>query len=75
MCKDRIEAICYKNKNVKYAEWNSENNTLQIKFSEDFNIEDLKTAIAKKGHDTDTVKASDKAYNKLHECCKYRAEG
>jgi hypothetical protein len=31
----------------------------------------VKKAIAKAGHDTDTVKADDVTYNNLHHCCKY----
>ena len=32
----------------------------------------LKKAIAKAGHDTDVVKATDQAYNELPSCCSYR---
>jgi hypothetical protein len=28
-------------------------------------------AVAAVGHDTDKVRAEDKVYNKLHECCLY----
>jgi hypothetical protein len=31
----------------------------------------VKQAIAKIGHDTDEVKASDANYDNLHSCCKY----
>jgi hypothetical protein len=32
---------------------------------------DVKNAIAKVGHDTDEVKATDEDYEKLHGCCMY----
>jgi hypothetical protein len=32
---------------------------------------DVKKAIAKVGHDTDEVKATDEDYEKLHGCCMY----
>ena len=32
---------------------------------------DVKKAVAKVGHDTDEVKATDEEYDNLHGCCKY----
>jgi hypothetical protein len=32
---------------------------------------DVKKAIAKAGHDSDEVKATDADYDKLHGCCQY----
>jgi len=37
-------------------------------------IETIKKSIVAVGHDTEEMKASDEAYNNLHECCKYRDE-
>nr|MBC8342776.1 cation-transporting ATPase [Bacteroidota bacterium] len=34
--------------------------------------EEIHQAIAAAGHDTEIAKASNKTYNKLHGCCKYR---
>ena len=34
----------------------------------------IKQKIADVGHDTQQIKASDEAYNNIHECCKYRDE-
>ena len=39
------------------------------------NILDVHEIAANAGHDTDKVKATDKAYNNLHGCCKYRDGG
>ena len=32
---------------------------------------DVKKAVAKVGHDTDDVKATDEVYENLHSCCLY----
>jgi Cu(I)/Ag(I) efflux system membrane fusion protein len=32
----------------------------------------IQKAIANAGHDTEKIKAEDKVYNTLPECCKYR---
>jgi len=73
MCKDRIEGIAYKVKGVKWAEWDLENKTLTLKFKDDLNEEKLAKTLAKGGHDNWLLKASEKAYQNLHSCCKYRS--
>ena len=35
-------------------------------------VKKVEEALAAVGHDTQDIKASDEAYNKLHACCKYR---
>lgn len=75
MCKERIEKACIKTKGVKSAVWNV--NTHELKLIYDENKTDLKTIennIAAVGHDTKNVVATDKAYNSVHDCCKYREE-
>ena len=37
-------------------------------------LDDVKKAIAKVGHDTDTILATDEDYNTLHHCCLYKSE-
>jgi len=75
MCKARIEKVCIKTKGVKSAIWNVETHELKLVFNEGkTNLETIHANIAKVGHDTKTVKASDEAYNSLHGCCKYRDE-
>jgi hypothetical protein len=32
---------------------------------------DVKKAVARAGHDTDVVKATEEAYSNLHSCCQY----
>ena len=74
MCKTRIEDITLKEKGVKFAVWNPKTKILLVKYKETPDIDKLQKDLAKAGHDNDKYKASDKAYSKLHECCKYRAE-
>ena len=35
----------------------------------------METAIAKAGHDTQDIKATDAQYGKIHGCCQYRTDG
>lgn len=71
-CKKRIEKAAFSVSGVKSAEWNIENHTLHLIINEEkCSVLDVKKAIAKVGHDTDEVKASDADYAKLHSCCLY----
>lgn len=75
MCKERIEEACLKTKGVKYADWNIETKQLKVFINEKkTNIKTVKENIAKVGHDTDTVKATQEDYNNIHGCCKYRED-
>lgn len=73
MCKERIEKASIKTKGVKSAIWNVETHELKLIYDE--RKTDLKTIqnnVASVGHDSDGVKAPDEAYDKIHDCCKYR---
>lgn len=74
MCKKRIETACLKTKGVKFAIWDVKSHKLSVILNErKTKLETLKTNIANVGHDVvGFVKASDKAYNSVHPCCKYR---
>ena len=75
MCKKRIETTCIKTKGVKSAVWNVNTHELKLVYNEKkTTIESIKKSIIAVGHDTEGMKASDKAYNSLHGCCKYRDE-
>jgi len=75
MCKKRIEDACIKTKGIKSANWNVETHELKLVFNEQkTDVETIKKSIVAVGHDTEGMKASDEAYNKLHACCKYRDE-
>lgn len=72
MCKKRIEKAAYSVPGVKSAEWHADDTTLHLIINEEkCSTLDVKNAVAKAGHDTDVVKASDEDYEKLHTCCSY----
>lgn len=72
MCKKRIETAAKSVDGVISADWNVETKMLDVTYDESkTDLQQINEAIAKAGHDTDTVKASDEAYNKLPGCCKY----
>ncbi len=72
LCKKRIEKASFSVKGVKSAEYDLDNNRLQLIINEEkCSVLDVKKAIAKVGHDTDEVKATDEDYENLHGCCHY----
>ncbi|MES2746804.1 MAG: metal transporter [Bacteroidota bacterium] len=72
MCKKRIEKAAYSVKGVKSADWHIDDHTLHLILNEEkCSALDVKKAVAKVGHDTDEVKATDEQYNTLHGCCLY----
>ncbi|WP_111708785.1 heavy-metal-associated domain-containing protein [Lutibacter citreus] len=75
MCKERIEKACIKTKGVKSAVWNVKTHELSLIFDErKTDVKSIKNSVANVGHDMKDLKASDEAYNGLHNCCKYRDE-
>lgn len=72
MCKKRIEKTAYAIPGVKSAEWHQDDQTLHLIVNEQ-KTDALKVqqAIAKVGHDTKDVRATDEDYAKLHTCCSY----
>jgi copper chaperone CopZ len=72
MCKKRIEKACYSVKGVKKAEWHQDHQDIHLVIDETkTNLEEVRKAIVKAGHDTDKLKTDDATYQKLHHCCKY----
>lgn len=72
LCKKRIEKAAFSVKGVKSAEYHLDDNVLHLIINEEkCSILDIKKAIAKVGHDTDEVKATDEDYENLHGCCHY----
>ena len=72
MCKKRIEKAAFSVSGVKSAQWHSDDMILHLILNEEkSSVEDVKKAIAKAGHDTDSVRASDADYERLHGCCQY----
>jgi copper chaperone CopZ len=71
-CKKRIEKAAYTVKGVKSAEWHADHQDLHLILDENkCSVDDVRAAVAKSGHDTDEVKATDEDYDSLHGCCKY----
>jgi copper chaperone CopZ len=72
MCKKRIEKAAFSVKGVKSAEYHIDDQTLHLIINEEKSSTlDVKKAVAKVGHDTDEVKATQEDYDKLHGCCMY----
>src|SRR5688572_27117650 len=71
MCKDKIEKAA-KSAGASYALWDVDAKVLTVTFSDkSTNTAKIQKKIAAVGYDTPDFKATDKAYNKLHGCCKY----
>jgi mercuric ion binding protein len=75
MCEKRIEKAAYSVKGVKSAEWHLDHQDLHLIIDENkCSVLDVEKAIAKVGHDTKDVKATDAEYAKVHGCCRYRTQ-
>lgn len=72
MCKKRIESYLKDVKGVSKATWDVKLKMMKVTFNpHEISLEKIKTAIASVGHDVDGVKADDKVYNNLPNCCQY----
>lgn len=73
MCKKRIEKAALSTKGVKFAIWDVKSHILSLIIDErKTNKKTIQKNIAAVGHDTKDIKATDKAYNSVDPCCKYR---
>ncbi|WP_158962369.1 heavy-metal-associated domain-containing protein [Myroides fluvii] len=73
MCKKRIEKAALDVKGVRSVDWSIADQQLTVYLNPKKTTgKEIQEAIAKAGHDTDAVKATDEAYNDLHGCCKYQ---
>lgn len=73
MCKMRIEKAALGVKGVKYALWDIPSHQLSLIIDErKTDPMKIKTALVTVGHDTKELKATEKAYNKVMPCCRYR---
>ena len=71
-CKARIEKTA-KVDGVSKADWNVKTKLLTLVYNPSkVKSDDVQKSIAAAGHDTPKYKATDKAYNALPGCCKYR---
>ncbi|MBL7974300.1 MAG: heavy-metal-associated domain-containing protein [Candidatus Kapabacteria bacterium] len=75
-CKKKIESP-FKNMNgVESASWNKTTKIFTVTYDKSVTTEKkIKEEIAKVGYDSEEVKATDEAYNKLPKCCRYRDGG
>ena len=72
-CQKRIQKAALSVSGVKSATWSIETHKLSLILNEEKTaVLDVEKAIAKVGHDTDAVRATDKDYDNLHTCCKYK---
>ena len=72
MCKKRIESSLEDVNGVSKATWDVDSKLLTVTFDPHvITLDKIKETIAKAGHDTDEVKASEKTYDKLPGCCQY----
>ncbi len=72
MCKKRIEKAAYSVAGVKSAVWHIDDKVLHLILNETkCSVTDVEQAVAKVGHDTKNIKATDEAYKNLHHCCMY----
>ncbi len=71
MCKVRIESVALNVKNIRFAQYDLINQTLSIQYKKELNINRLFESLSSAGHDNEFMKASNEAYENLHECCKY----
>ncbi|MEO1010238.1 MAG: metal transporter [Bacteroidota bacterium] len=75
MCKTRIEKAALGEKGVKYALWDIPSHQLSLIIDERrTDPMKVKMALARAGHDTKELKATDEAYATVHPCCKYRED-
>lgn len=76
MCKARIEKAAKSVDGVSTADWNQKTKMMELTFDDSkADVKKVETAIAAVGHDTELVKATDTAYDKLPSCCHYDRSG
>jgi copper chaperone CopZ len=72
MCKEKIEKAAKAVDGVSSAVWSIETKMLALTFDDSkTSVDKVQVALAKDGHDTETYKATNDAYNKNASCCKY----
>lgn len=72
MCKRTIEKAAKSVDGVQSAVWDDEAVKVTVQFdASKVQVDAIKKAIAAKGYDTDTFRATAEAYNALPGCCQY----
>lgn len=71
MCKKKIEKKVMAVKGVKNAVLDMKTKTVKVKYdSQKTEPKHIKTIISQAGYDADEIKADEKAYSQLEDCCK-----
>ena len=72
MCETRIKNALDV-KGIKFAEWDLSTKICKVIYRSDkITEEKIHNLISQAGHDTEKKKSSEKAYQSLHHCCKYK---
>lgn len=72
MCKENIETAASEVKGIAHAVWNKEAKELTMHYdAKQVSPEKVQKAIAKRGYDAGALRADDKVYADLPECCQY----
>jgi len=72
LCEKRIEKAALSVDGVLKADWNKETKIIEVLFIDTkTNLLKIETAIAKVGHNTPNVKATEEVFRKLPGCCQY----
>lgn len=75
MCKKKIEKAA-KSAGATFAEWDKEAKVLAVRYNANGTSKmKIENAVAKTGYDTENVQATNAAYEKLDDCCKYERTG
>ena len=71
-CQKRIQKAAFSVNGVKTASWSIETHKLDLTLNEEkTSIDAVEKAIAKVGHDTKNITATQQDYDNLHHCCQY----
>lgn len=75
MCESKIEGAAKGLKGVKSADWNRETKMITVVYdSSKVSLEEVSSAIAGVGYDTESHRAEDEVYQNLPGCCQYERE-
>ncbi|NQW30450.1 MAG: cation transporter [Ignavibacteria bacterium] len=74
-CKKRIVKAAEQVEGVSSADWDKKTKKFTVVFDDEkTNKKSISTAVLSAGYDVEDLKADNKAYSKLPDCCKYRDE-
>jgi len=75
MCEKRIEKAANSVDGVSEAQWDQKAQKLTVSYDDQQSgLQQIETAVAMTGHDTEMFRASDTRYAELPGCCKYKRE-